>query len=129
MKDHRLRFSVFLVASITFLAANVFNWLYNLVQRGIPDTLVATAFLALAVFLLRFGYEWFYRNGYFTKKQALMFFLKCKEVAPSGFDPSKERQYSIIYRDVISDVPLRKELHMLSHYKTIYNEGRKINRR
>ncbi len=85
--------------------------------------------LAVAVFLLRFGYEWFYRNGYFTKKQAISFFLRCKEVSPSSFDSSKEEQYASIYRDVISDVPLRKELHPLSHYKAIYKEGSKLNRR
>jgi len=129
MKDRRFRFSVFLVVSVCFLIATACNWVYNLTQRGGTATLIATVPLALAVFLIRFGYDRFYRQGFYTKKQALAFYLKCQAVSPSGIVASKEKQFTEIYRDVISDVPLRKGLDTMNHYKIIYNEGKKQNRR
>ncbi len=129
MKARRSWFIVFLVISICLFVASAVNWIYNVTKHGGKGTLLATIPLAVAVFLLRFGYEWFYRNGFYTKKQASSFFLKCSELTPSGIVASKEEQYAIIYRDVVSDVPLRKELHALSHYRAIFKEGQKLNRR
>lgn len=129
MKDHRARFSIFLVVAVCFFVAASCNWIYALTQRGGKATLIATIPLALAVFLIRFGHDWFYRRGYYTNKQALAFYLKCREISPSGIASSMEKEYTEIYRDVISDVPLCNELDALSHYRTIYKEGKKINRR
>jgi len=129
MKDRRLRFTVFLAGSICFLVATACYWVFCLTQRSGKATLVATIPLALAVFLLRFGYDKFYQHGYYTKKQALAFYLKCKEISPSGIAPAKEEAYTEIYRDIVSEIPLREELNTLSHYRAIYKEGQELNRR
>ena len=129
MKDRRLRFTVFLTGSICFLIAAAGYWVYCLTQRSGKATLIATIPLALAVLLLRFGYDRFYQHGYYTKKQALAFYLKCKEISPSGIVPSKKEAYTEIYRDIVSEVPLCEELNPLSHYKAIFKEGLNLNGR
>ncbi len=129
MKERRVRFSAFLIGSICFLVAAAGYWVYCLTQRGGKATLVATIPLALAVFLLRFGYDKYYQHGYYTKKQAVAFYLKCKEISPSGIAPSKEKEFTEIYRDIVSEIPLCEDLNTLSHYKAIFKEGQELNRR
>ena len=125
-KKYKITMSVYVIVLILLLVI----YLYRIPRFSDVTVLVYSVCMAIPFCLMRVIQNFYYRRGYYSKKQAIRFYQKCVEIGILDITLNQLETVREIYRETVYDniVSYPDNKREKQFYRTIFFEGKSANK-
>ena len=128
--DIRKKYKVTVRLYVCVLILLLIVYLYEIPKLSDITILLYSLFMTFPFCLLRVIQNYYYRRGYYSKKQAIAFYRKCSELGILEITRNQLEMVREIYREIVYDNPAfyPDSKSEKQFYKTIFIDGKMANK-